>query len=105
MTESPPPHDRADFLAHNEGDAVAVAVHDVEAGQQAGVAFLDSGRRSSLEVRELIPLGHKVSLAELEAGSAVVEYGQQVGLARRPIGTGELVHTHNIRSAKWQLTN
>ncbi|MGH9062711.1 MAG: hypothetical protein ACRD0L_01805, partial [Acidimicrobiales bacterium] len=66
------------------------------------VAYLDSGRRTSVVTTEPIPLGHKVALTDLPDEAEVVEYGVVVALARRAITTGELVHTHNVRSARWQ---
>ena len=89
------------LLAHRAGDDVAVAVRDTEPGQVAG-AYLDSGDRFGLVVRAQIPLGHKVALRDLAEGEAVTEYGVPIGRTRRAIGTGELVHTHNIRSVRWQ---
>jgi (2R)-sulfolactate sulfo-lyase subunit alpha len=32
----------------------------------------------------------------------VLEYGVLIGLTRAPVAAGELVHTHNLRSARWQ---
>lgn len=99
--EQPATPNPVDFLAHHEGDAVAVAVRDVPVSA-AGVAYLDSGRRTSVVTTEPIPLGHKVALTDLTDEAEVVEYGVVVALARRAITTGELVHTHNVRSARWQ---
>ena len=90
------------FLAHRQGDMVAIAVRDVEVGQEE-FAYLDSSARTSIQVTEPIPLGHKVALVDIAKGTAVIEYGQPVGLAQADIATGAMVHVHNIRSAKWQL--
>lgn len=90
-----------DFLAHNQGDHVAVAVRDVPVGT-ASVAWLDGEERSRVEVREPVPYGHKVALADLGEGAEVIEYGVRVALARKPISRGDLVHVHNVRSAQWQ---
>ena len=89
------------FLAHREGDHVAVAVQDVEPGS-GRVLYMDSSRAVELAVQETVPLGHKVALADLAAGADVVEYGVRIGLTREPIGRGHLVHVHNIRSARWR---
>ena len=88
------------FLVHNEGDHVGVAVQDVEPGPASAV-YMDSERRVDLEVRERVPLGHKVALSDLEAGAEVIEYGVRIGRTRRSIQRGEWVHVHNIRSARW----
>ena len=88
------------FLVHNEGDGVAVAVQDVEPGP-ARVRYLDSGRDAELEVREHVPLGHKVALMDLGAGVEVIEYRVPIGRTRVPVEKGRWVHVHNLRSARW----
>ncbi|MBO0770716.1 MAG: UxaA family hydrolase [Actinobacteria bacterium] len=97
----PPPPGELAFLVHREGDDVAVAVRETEPGEAAG-ALLDTGQRFSITVRTPIPLGHKVALADLAENQPVTEYGVTIGLARSDITAGELVHTHNIRSARWR---
>lgn len=89
------------FLVHNEGDLVGVAVQDVHPGPSR-VVYLDSGREVSLDVTEEVPLGHKVALQPVAAGAPVIEYRVCVGLARSAIEPGQLVHTHNLRSARWE---
>ena len=91
------------FLGHRDGDQVAVAVQDVGPGA-AMVVFLDSDREASLEVSDDIPLGHKVALVDIPDGADVIEYGVRIGLAREPIPCGSLVHTHNLRSARWETS-
>jgi (2R)-sulfolactate sulfo-lyase subunit alpha len=90
------------FLAHRQDDMVAVAVRDVEVGS-AQFTSLDSGERQSIEVLEPIPFGHKVALVDIGEGTEVIEYGQPVAVALADIGVGQMVHVHNIRSARWQL--
>ena len=89
------------FLVHNEGDHVGVAVRDVDPGPVTAV-YMDSDREAPLEATEPIPLGHKIALEDLDAGADVTEYGVRVGITRAAIRRGALVHTHNIRSARWQ---
>lgn len=89
------------FLAHREGDHVAVAVQDVEPGESR-VVYMDSERALGLAVLERVPLGHKVALTDLAESADVIEYGVRIGLTRKPIKQGQLVHVHNIRSARWE---
>lgn len=89
------------FLAHNEGDMVAVAVQDVAPGE-CMVVFMDSDQEVRIVVTEEVPLGHKVALIDLAEGTEVIEYGVRVALTRQPIKAGQLVHVHNVRSARWQ---
>ncbi len=91
------------FLVHNEGDDVAVAVSDIEPGRVTAV-YMDSDRAESIDVRGKILLGHKVALKDLADGQDVIEYGVRIGIARSAIRRGELVHVHNIRSARWEAS-
>jgi len=89
------------FLIHRTGDHVGVAVVDIGRGQTVAGVFMDTDR--SIEVVSLsdVPLGHKIALAVLDAGAPVIEYGTQIGLTLVPVQTGEHVHTHNIKTARW----
>ena len=98
---SSPASGGVDFLAHNQGDDVAVAVRDTGPGE-ARAAYLDSGDRFGLTARDAIPLGHKIALRDLAESEDVLEYGVLIGLTRGPVAAGQLVHTHNLRSARWQ---
>ncbi len=91
----------AGLLAHRVGDAVAVAVRDLAPGE-VQVAFLDDGERRTVTLGQEVPLGHKVALADIAEGGDVIEYGQRIGLARQAMSTGDYVHVHNLRSARWQ---
>jgi (2R)-sulfolactate sulfo-lyase subunit alpha len=88
------------FLIHNEGDHVGVAVQDVEPGLRRAV-YMDSDREVEVEVTEAVPLGHKVALRDLSQDEQVIEYEVTIGRARAPIRGGQLVHVHNVRSARW----
>ena len=102
MTEpASSPAGGVDFLAHRQGDDVAVAVRDTGPGA-ASAAYLDSGDRFGITARDAIPLGHKIALRDLGEHADVREYGVLIGLTRGPVAAGELVHTHNLRSARWQ---
>jgi (2R)-sulfolactate sulfo-lyase subunit alpha len=98
---SPPAPRGVDFLAHRRGDDVAVAVRDTGPGP-ASAAYLDSGDRFEIVARDAVPLGHKIALRDLPEREDVLEYGVLIGLTRAPVAAGELVHTHNLRSARWQ---
>lgn len=89
------------FLAHEEGDHVAVAVRDLEPGPVQG-GYLRGPSSVNMEVAESIPLGHKIALTDITAGQDVVEYGTRVAVATENISQGGYVHVHNIRSARWQ---
>lgn len=90
-----------DFLAHHDGDVVAVAVRDLTPGPAEG-AFLRGPASVRVDVLHDIPLGHKLALADIAEGQDIIEYGQRVGIATRDIPRGAYVHVHNVRSARWQ---
>jgi (2R)-sulfolactate sulfo-lyase subunit alpha len=89
-----------DFLAHDDGDHVAVAVRDVDPGRVT-IGYLDGTDSFDLDVTERVPLGHKVALADVAQGADVIEYGLRIGTASQAIAKGGYVHTHNVRSARW----
>ena len=91
------------FMVHNEGDHVGVAVEDVGIGRFQAY-YMDSRREVDVEALEAIPLGHKIALKDLPADSDVIEYGVRVAKTRRAIKRGELVHVHNVRSARWEAS-
>jgi len=92
-----------DFLAHREGDAVAVAVRDLSPGTVSG-AYLDTDAEVEVDLRHEVPLGHKLALADVAAGAEVIEYGLPIGAASSEISRGDYVHTHNVRSIRWQTS-
>lgn len=89
------------FLTHKAGDHVAVAVKDVGRGT-AEVGYLDGSPSVTVEVNAEIPLGHKVALRDVAEGDDIVEYGVRTAIASADIETGDYVHIHNVRSARWQ---
>lgn len=89
------------FLAHKDGDFVAVAVRDVTRGE-AEIGYLDGTESITLTVNAEIPLGHKVALVDVASGDDVIEYGVRVAIASAEIKKGDYVHVHNVRSARWQ---
>jgi (2R)-sulfolactate sulfo-lyase subunit alpha len=89
------------FLAHHEGDLVAVAVRDLEPGTVEG-GHLRGPASVTVELLDPVPLGHKLALADIVDGQDVIEYGHVVGTATKDIRKGEYVHVHNVRSARWR---
>ena len=88
-------------LAHRPGDDVAVAVVPITAGEEIIVAYLDTDAEEKITTLTDIPYGHKVAVHDRTAGDPVVEYGTQIGIAATDIVSGDYVHTHNLKSARW----
>jgi hypothetical protein len=81
-------------LIISDRDNVATALEALEPGRAIEV------NRHSVVIREPIPSGHKVALADLSVGDAVIKYGSTIGLATAPIARGTHVHTHNLSSSR-----
>jgi altronate hydrolase len=75
-------------LQLNPADNVAVAMHDLSAGEPVGIG--------QITAQQPIPRGHKVAIAEVAPGERVLKYGQVIGLATVAIHPGEHVHTQNL---------
>jgi len=88
-------------LAHRSTDDVAVAVSDLQPGEELVIASLDGGRAHRVKVLEAVPLGHKIALRDLPEGHVVIEYGEKIGRMTRAVKKGGYVHVHNIRTLRW----
>ncbi len=51
-----------------------------------------------IALRGPIALGHKVALADIAEGAAVVKFGIPIGIASSAIRAGDWVHLHNCAS-------
>lgn len=78
----------------NKLDSVAVALCPLKKGNTIPV----SGADLSITLLEDIPMGHKIALKNISAGSAVMKYGFPIGEAISDIPIGAHVHTHNLRT-------
>lgn len=74
-------------------DSVAVALTDLPVGD---TLVLPDG--AAVTLREPIPFGHKVAVAPIPAGQAVLKYGAPIGTATVDIPAGAHVHAHNLVS-------
>jgi len=91
------------FLIHNEGDDVGIATEDINRGDQVTGVYMDTEETITLQARGDIPLGHKIALAAVGAGQQVIKYNVPIGNATQDIGVGEHVHTHCLKTARWQV--
>ena len=89
---------QAILLAPN--DNVAAAIDAVEAAAPVAVALNSSGETVlTISSRQGIPFGHKIAVKDLAKGSSIIRYGYPIGIATADIKQGDLVHSHNMRSA------
>lgn len=93
---------RHNALIHDPEDDVAVLVTDLKAGDIASAVTLDGKPVATVKLIEDIPLGHKVALRDLAAGKPLIKYGRSIGRVLQDIRAGAHVHTHNIKTERWQ---
>jgi altronate dehydratase small subunit len=79
----------------NPRDNVATLLNDAAGGN---IEVLINGERRTVPLLEPVKLGHKVALAELQTGDAVIKFGVPIGHATKPIARGAWVHLHNLAS-------
>jgi altronate dehydratase small subunit len=87
---------RSRVILINEKDNVATALEPLEAGTV--IALEVGGRTERVAISSAVPPGHKFALRQIEAGEAVVKYGEPIGDAVKGIAPGEHVHVHNVVS-------
>jgi hypothetical protein len=89
----------------NAQDNVATAMQALQPGETLSVLSDRGTEVDRVPVTTPLPLPfHKVALAEIQRGTAVLKYGEVIGHATAPIARGEWVHTHNLQSASFPAT-
>jgi hypothetical protein len=82
-------------------DNVAMVLRPVKGGESVRVKHGDM----QIDVRALedIALCHKIALADVAPGEAILKYGECIGEAVQAIRRGGWVHVHNIRSRRARI--
>ncbi|NML34099.1 galactarate dehydratase [Paraburkholderia antibiotica] len=78
------------YIRVHPNDNVAIVVNDGGLGE--GAVFPDG-----LKLRERVPQGHKVALADLAEGDEVIRYNVVIGYALKPLPKGSWINEHVIR--------
>jgi (2R)-sulfolactate sulfo-lyase subunit alpha len=94
----PSPHK---FLIHKRGDHVGVATSDIEAGEAVIGVYMDDDSTIEVAAKADIPLGHKIAVEGRGPSEQVLEYGIPIGIAPEGFESGDYVHVHNLKSARW----
>lgn len=89
------------FLIHDSSDTVGVAVVDIKAGTDCTGRDLSNNKSLQARAEQDIPLGHKLALKDFAPGDSVVKYGCEIGRVVQPIGAGQHVHIHNLKTKRW----
>ena len=89
-------------LAHSPKDNVAVVVVEgLKAGTKALGVVTETDTTFTIDVKDDVPIGHKVALGDLGNGETVIKYGQDVGRMVASAAKGRHVHTHNMKTKRW----
>src|SRR5471032_543803 len=78
------------YIRVHPQDNVAIVVNDGGLGE--GAVFADG-----LVLRERVPQGHKVALADLAEGDEVIRYNVVIGYALKALPKGSWINEHVIR--------
>jgi hypothetical protein len=78
----------------SDRDNVATALEPLAVGHKMTL----NGRE--IVVCEVIDAGHKLAIAPIALGAAVIKYGSPIGVASTNIHQGAHVHTHNVASTR-----
>lgn len=74
-------------------DNVVVAIKDLEKGDKVQVHL------GQITLRNAIPVGHKIALADLKAGELIIKYGFPIGRLKADVVKGDLINENNIKTA------
>jgi Altronate dehydratase len=85
-------NNKKDLLIVAQGDSVAVALRDLTAGEEASFGG------GTIVLKEDIPFGHKVALADIKEGQNIIKYGFPIGHALKDIPAGSHIHTDNLKT-------
>jgi (2R)-sulfolactate sulfo-lyase subunit alpha len=89
-------------LAHSPKDNVAVVVVEgLKAGTKAFGVVTEDNSSFTVDVKDDIPIGHKVALIDLADKDTVIKYGQDVGRMVASAAKGHHVHTQNMKTKRW----
>lgn len=89
-------------LAHSPKDNVAVVVVEgLKAGTKALGIITENDSSFTIDVKDDVPIGHKVALMDLSEGATVIKYGYDVGRMSGGAAKGRHVHTHNMKTKRW----
>ena len=90
------------FVVHDEGDSVGVVVVEgIKSGQPLTGWIMDQDKTITCKAASDIPIGHKLAIKPLQANDTAIKYGVDIGRIVAPIGAGEHVHVHNLKTKRW----
>lgn len=73
-------------------DNIAIALQELPVGTHIQQEDL----YAPLDVKTVIPRGHKIALVDIAKGDPIIKYGERMGHAYVSISRGSHVHTQNV---------
>ncbi|WP_409438852.1 UxaA family hydrolase [Psychromonas sp. GE-S-Ul-11] len=73
-------------------DNVIIALKDIETGQVINI------NGQSVIAKEMVGRGHKIAIKDINNAESIIKYGSPIGHAIEDIKSGQIVHTHNIKT-------
>ena len=90
------------FVVHDEHDSVGVVVVEgLKSGQPLTGWIMDQDKMIEFDAKSDIPIGHKLAIRPIKEGETIIKYGVDIGRAVKPIGAGEHLHVHNVKTKRW----
>ena len=93
MNKNPANNHARGFVVRN-GDNVATLLEAAE----PGTVVLMGEASGRVDIGERVEADHKIAIAAIASGEAVVKNGITIGEASEAIAPGQWVHLHNCRS-------
>ena len=91
-----------DIIIHDQKDNVGVVVIEkITPKQDCKCWIMENDGSTDIQSMDEIPLGHKIAMVDLKEGDTILKYGHSIGKTVAPIGKGNHVHTHNLKTTKW----
>ena len=87
-----------DAVLLDEADQVATVLHPIEPGMTVLIAA--PKRQFQIIATETIPTFHKIAIQPLSKASAVLKYGDSIGVLISDVDEGAHVHIHNLHSRR-----
>ena len=85
-------------LMLSEKDNVATLLEDAAPGTEVLVRLGSDTR--TVSARESITFGFKIAVSDIARGTAIIKYGETIGIASSDIKQGDMVHIHNLEGGR-----
>jgi len=78
-------------------DNVATLISDAKKDSKIKIFYRDQ-LIEIIKSKKLIPFGHKIATDDIKVNTRILKYNESIGLAKKNISKGDLVHTSEVQS-------